>query len=294
MTRAYTHWSRALLNLHRVTEAIERGRDAIAAEPGSAEAHAVLAVALDWNGEVDRAGQIALESVELDRTSPRALAALAEIYADQYRLREADDALADALRLAPDDAELHRVQGIIHETRADYPAAVSSYSHAIALAPTWSYLYVSLGHALRVQDQHDAALAAFTRAVELAPTDARAEGGRGMVYHARDEFEHATERFHRALELDPTYATAYAQLAWIHYARREYERAEPMFLRAIELDRDAGRVAQYRHALGWIFVSTKRTGEAREQFLRALELNPDLKGARDGLDLVNRGAPARR
>jgi tetratricopeptide (TPR) repeat protein len=107
-----------------------------------------------------------------------------------------------------------------------------------------------------------------------------------MVHRARDEFDHAAERFQRAIDLDPTYATAHAQLAWIHYTRREYDRAEPLFLRAIELDRDAGRVAQYRHALGWIYVTAKRTDEARAQFTRALELNPNLQGARDGLGMV--------
>ena len=113
-----------------------------------------------------------------------------------------------------------------------------------------------------------------------------------MVHHAREEYEHAIERFQKAIELDQTYATAYAQLAWIHYGRREYDRAESLFGRAIELDRDAGRLAQYRHALGWIYVSAKRTAEAREQFTKALELNPGLKGAKDGLAVLQAPGPA--
>lgn len=290
---AQIRWTRALINQHRVNEAVEQGRRAIAALPDSSEAKAGLAVALDWSGQVDRAGQMALDAVELDPSSPQALTALAEVYSDQYRLREADDVLAEAMRLAPNDAEVYRVQGVIYETRADYPAAVEAYTRAVQLQPMWSYLHVSLGHAYRVQSQYDEALAAFNRARELAPADARAEGGRGMVFRARDELDRASERFLRAIELDPTYATAYAQLAWIHYTRREYDRAEPLFVRAIEFDRDAGRVAQYRHALGWIFVSSKRTAEAREQFTRALELNPGLQGAKDGLSLLQQGqAPA--
>jgi superkiller protein 3 len=283
---AHTRWARALLNEHRVSEAIDRARQAIAQGPRAAEARAVLAIALDWSGQVDRSAQIAHEAVDLDRSSPAALGALAEASADQYRLLEADELLVRALKLAPDDADLYRVQGSIREARADYAGAVDAYRQAIELAPAWSYLYVSLGHALRAQGQHDGALAAFGRAVELAPEDARAEGGRGMVFYAREEYDPAIASFQRALELDPAYATAYAQLAWIHYARREYDRAEPLFGRAIELDHDGGRVAQYRHALGWIMLSARRSAEAKEQFTKALELSPNLQGARDGLKLL--------
>ncbi|MCC7368236.1 MAG: tetratricopeptide repeat protein [Chloroflexi bacterium] len=290
--QAQVRWTRALIAQHRVNEAVEQGRRAIAVLPDNAEARAGLAVALDWSGQVDRALQTALSAVEKNRRSAPAWAAVAEVYADLYRLREADEALDEALHLAPNDPEVARVQGVIFETRADYPAAVDAYVRAAELAPRWSYLQVSLGHAYRVQGQYDEALDAFAKAVELSPTDARAEAGRGMVYRARDEFDHAAGRFQRAIELDPTYSTAYAQLAWIHYARREYDRAEPLFVRAIELDRDAGRLAQYRHALGWIYLSAKRTGEAREQFTRALELNPNLQGAKDGLAMLQPAQPA--
>lgn len=291
--RAYIRWTRALINQHHVAEAAERGRQAIAMSPNSAEARAVLAVALDWGGQVDRALQVGSEAVELDRSAPTAMIALAEVYADLYRVREADELLAQAQEAGADDPELYRVQGILREMRADYAGAVESYSRAIELAPRWSYLYVSLGHAYRVQKQYDEALGAFGHALELSPTDARAEGGRGMVYHAREQYEHAVERFQRAIELDPSYATAYAQLAWVYYGRRDYDRAEPLFSRAIELDHDHGRLAQYRHALGWIYLSSKRPAEARDQFTRALELNPGLQGARDGLALLQTPAPRR-
>jgi tetratricopeptide (TPR) repeat protein len=232
---------------------------------------------------------LAHEAVELDGESVPALASLAEVYSDQYRLREADEMLVRALERGPNDPEVFRVQGVLRETRADYPGAVEAYARAIELAPHWSYLYVSLGHALRAQESYGEALSAFGRAAELAPADARAVGGRGMVHRAREENDLAQEQFQRAIALDPGYATAYAQLAWIHYGRREYGKAEPLFMKAIDLDREGSRVAQYRHALGWIFLTAKRAADAREQFNRALELNPELQGAKDGLALLQQG-----
>jgi len=289
---AHARWARVLLNQHRVAEALDRAREAVTHAPRSADARAVLTLALDWAGQIDRAVQTGFDALELDRANPSVLAAMAEAYSDQFRLTEADELLADALRRTPNDPDLYRVQGALREARADYDGAIDSYRLAVDMAPGWSYLYVSLGHAFRANGQFDEALSAFNRAVELAPEDARAEGGRGMVYYAREEYEPATVSFQRALAIDPGYPTAYAQLAWIHYARREYELAEPLFNRAIELDHDRARIAQYRHALGWIMVSSRRPAEAREQFTKALELSPNLQGARDGLKLLQGGTPA--
>lgn len=292
ITAASVRLTRALLNQHRVSDAIDQGRRAVDQHPTSAEARAALSVALDWSGLIDRAVEVAQEAFELDPSSPRALAALAEAYADEYRLQEADELVVRALALAPDDPEMYRVQGVVRETHADYGGAIDAYRQAITMAPNWSYLYVSLGHALRAERSYDEALAAFGRAAELAPADARAEGGRGMVFRAREEHEAAAEHLHRAIALDPTYATAYAQLGWLHYGRREYEKAEPLFARAIDLDRDGARIAQYRHALGWIYLNTQRTTEARDQFQQALLLNPGLEGAREGLTLLQEQASA--
>jgi superkiller protein 3 len=283
---AHARWARALVYQSRLEAAIERAQRATELDAGSAEARAVLALALDWSGQPDRAAQTALQAVEIDGRYVPALSALAESYTDQYRLREADEILDKALALGPNDPEVHRVQGNLRETRSDYAGAVSSYRRALELAPRFSHLHVSLGHALRAQELHDEAIAAFSRAAELTPTDARAEGGLGMVYAAREDTERATHHLRRALEIDARYPTAYAQLAWIYYGRRDYEQAAPLFEQAIALDRDGGRLAQYRHALGWIYLTGQRPNDAHEQFTRALELNPNLQGAKDGLDVL--------
>jgi tetratricopeptide (TPR) repeat protein len=283
---AHARWARALLNHNRLDAAVERGRAAVAADPASAYARATLAVALSWRGEVELAAREARRAVELDPGSGTALAALAEAYVDGYRLPEADELLDLALGIAPTDPDLHRVRGLVHETRADYGRAVAEYRRAVELAPDWSYLRLCLGHALRAGGRFDEALAEFARAAELAPMDPRAEGGRGMVHAALEDRQAAAQHLRRSVEIDPDYATGYAQLAWLHYAHREYDRAAPLFERAIGLDRDPARVAQYRHALGWIHVSARRPSEARQEFLRSLELDPKLQGARDGLAAI--------
>ena len=246
------------INQHRLVEAAERGGRPLPLNPHSAEARAVLAVALDWSGQVDRAVQVGLEAVELDRSSPTALAALAEAYSDQYRLREADELLAKALELAPDDPEVLSGRRASSARPAPTTPAPSSRTRGRSSLRRTGRTCTS------VWATRSARRSSTTRRWRRSagrpscrrPMPAPRAGGAWSTTPARSTSTPSSGSSAR-IELDPTYATAYAQLAWIHYGRREYDRAEPLFVRAIELDRDGGRVAQYRHALGWIYVSVE-------------------------------------
>jgi tetratricopeptide (TPR) repeat protein len=68
--------------------------------------------------------------------------------------------------------------------------------------------------------------------------------------------------------------------------QKQYDKAQPDFEKAVELEKDPSRNAEYRHALGWIYVNAKQYPQAKEQFTRALEENPDLQGAKDGLQVI--------
>jgi Tfp pilus assembly protein PilF len=38
--------------------------------------------------------------------------------------------------------------------------------------------------------------------------------------------------------------------------------------------------------LGWIYLNTKQWNKAKQEFNKALEENPDLQGAKDGLQVL--------
>ena len=60
---------------------------------------------------------------------------------------------------------------------------------------------------------------------------------------------------------------------------------------AVALEKDPVRNAEYRHALGWIYLNAKQYPKAKEEFTRALEENPDLQGAKDGLQVLATSSP---
>ncbi|HLI25436.1 MAG TPA: tetratricopeptide repeat protein [Chloroflexota bacterium] len=283
---AYIHGVEALVFWYHYDEARDLADRAVTLAPRSSEARAARALVANWTSDTERALHEAQRAVEYDAANPRAHAYLAEAYADQYRLAEAQAAIDRALALDADDPEVVRVSGYVLETQQQYAAAAEEYARGIDLRPYWTHLHVALGHVLRVLKQYADAEAVFLHAAQIEPTNARPIGGLGMVYFDQEDYRAAIERFQQAIEIDPTYSTGYGQLGVIYYQRRDYPRAQPLLEKAVELERNPARLASYRHALGWIYFHAKDFAAAREQFTKALELSPNLQGARDGLALL--------
>jgi tetratricopeptide (TPR) repeat protein len=287
LAAAHAGWARALIYGNKPAEAIEHAQKAVDLEPKSAEYQAVLALAFDWSGNPDRALTSGRRATELDPKLPEGWAYLAEAETDKFRLREASDALDRATAAGgTDNPEVLRVQAYLAETNADYTGAADLYKRAVDKAPERSYLRLSLGHAQRTLKQYDEAIQSYQHAADLNPEDARAEGGMGAAYYAMEEYDSALSHLQRSLEIDPNYATGWGQVGWVYYVQKDYEKAQPNFEKAVALEKDPNRNATYRHALGWSYVNTKQYDKAKQEFTKALEENPDLDGAKEGLQVV--------
>lgn len=287
LAAAHAGWARALIYANKPADAIEHAQKAVDLDPKSAEFQAALALAFDWSGNTERALTSARRATELDPKLPEGWAYLGEAEADRFRIREASDALDRAIAAGGgDNPEVLRVQAYLAETNADYTSAVELYKRAVGQAPERSYLYLSLGHAYRALKQDDEAIQAYQHAAELNPEDARAEGGMGTAYYAMEEYDSAQSHLERALEIDPNYATGWGQLGWVFYVQKIYDKAQPNFEKAVALEKDPMKNAEYRHALGWIYLNTKQPDKAKQEFTKALQENPDLQGAKDGLQVL--------
>ena len=286
LAAAQAGFARALIYDNKPADAIDHAQKAADLETRSAEYQALLALAFNWSGNTDRALTAARRATELDPKLPEGWAYLGEAEADKFRLKEASDAVAHASAATPDNPEVLRVQAYIAETNADYGAAVDLYKRAIDKAPERSYLYINLGHALRAQKQFEAAIKAYQQAGDLNPQDVRAEGGMGAAYYAMEEYDSAQSHLERAVEVDPNYATGWGQLGWVFYVQKRYDKAQPNFEKAVALEKDATKNAEYRHALGWIYLNAKQYSQAKQQFTKALQENPDLEGAKEGLQIL--------
>ena len=139
--------------LEQAFASVEKG---LAVAPENSMLFAVKAFALDWYGVSSIAGenwqdsliageQAAVQALQYDNTNALALAYYAELLIDQQKYSQADQYITQALERDPTLMDVHRVNGYVDESTANYKQAVEEYLKAIEITPNLNFLYISLG-----------------------------------------------------------------------------------------------------------------------------------------------------
>ena len=132
---------------------------------------------------------LANQALSHNPDSGMAYSVLADLYAHNWRGREAEAAAAQALRLEPNDSEVLVRQATFATHR----------------------------------DQHDVAIGLMRHAVKLDPNSARVIHELGYALHASKQFQQASEVLRRCLTLNPTAATCSVMLARSEFAQDNHE-----------------------------------------------------------------------
>jgi tetratricopeptide (TPR) repeat protein len=248
------------------------------ADPGNAEAHALLGEALRVQGQyadalvhLDRAveaypesgwvlgtrGQVlralgrpeAVETLEraiqLDGSLSWAHTELADEYRLTGRLREAYAIVKRATALTPDDAWSWAVRGATENLLGDWEAARSSLDQAIKLAPEYSWAFAVKADLLK----------------------------------DIDELSEAYVTVERALKANPGIAWAWGLKAWLANALRRDPREE---MAAVCEGLKRSPDDSYLHLLkAEALIRNNRSDEAEQQFQRFI----DMEAGRRGLDV---------
>jgi tetratricopeptide (TPR) repeat protein len=127
----------------------------------------------------------------------------------------AERLLDDALALAPEGAEIHRLSGIAALRRGNRPKAIGHLRHALAIRPDDAAINMSLGGALFEIGQSEAGLAYLQRACELSPRDATAWYNLGRALQISSRMEQACDALQRAVDVEPGYVKARNALATV-------------------------------------------------------------------------------
>lgn len=239
----------------RLTEALESANKAVELAPEDSTAHAIRALALDWNANSDfhtteevqdflaQAEQEALTAQRLDNKSPLALAYYAEILVDQQKWNQAELIMKQVFEL-PDAAQwmdVYRVNAYVLETLGQYNLAISEYEKAIALEPNFTFLHIRIGGNYRrlaydvaltrgeeaARPVYEQSLEYFDKAVKINEQIGVKDPGPHLsiarTYSQLGEFFIAARNVQTALEYEPTNADIYGQLGIIYFRSRNYE-----------------------------------------------------------------------
>lgn len=215
-------------------EAVTTVETAILLDPTNSTAHAVYALALDWNGRFADASDAAVRAIQLDSNNALAYAYYAEVLVDQQRWSQARDAAKQALTLDPNSMDAFRVYGWYLESTANYEEAIQQYQSAIRINPNLGFLYMQVGANFRVlagkstldEEQasyYDLAAQYFQRAAAINPDSIDPLLALSRTEFQRGQYGAAAQYLESALEIDPANAQVHGRLGLIYFKALNFE-----------------------------------------------------------------------
>ncbi len=134
------------------------------------------------------------------------------------RLSEAESALNEALRLAPECAEVYFRMAVVLGLRGDLPSAVDWYRQAIDRKPNMAMAHNNLGHCLLRLNDPTGAEAAFHRSIEVQPDFFEGHAALGTLYQQQGKNDAAKSEFAAALRLRPGHSHILGRLQQLENA----------------------------------------------------------------------------
>ena len=189
----------SLLESAKLAEA--EARTAIELDPDNSMGHAMLAWALDHQGEWALAQEEADVAVTLNPNDPYAQMSKARVLVFTGRASEAQEPLTTALRLDPHGpaapAVLHHL-GLGRYFEKDYPATVSMTRRVIRLFPDFPRPYPVLAAAFGQLGRTEEASAALKAAIAVSPSYFNFITGDPPAYYRRGDHEHLLDGLRKA------------------------------------------------------------------------------------------------
>jgi tetratricopeptide (TPR) repeat protein len=193
----------ALTRLGQHDEAVRAARDAAAASPDLAAAHAALGSALAGAGRFDEARSAFERALAIAPAMCEAHLGLADVLG---RIGEGARAIESAMRateLRPTDHAAWTALGVALLGDQRREEAIAAFQRAVAILPGFSPAYANMGVAFSELGRHSESLEALRQAAELAPHDPTPLRNLAIALLTMNSDDRALEAARRALEIDP-------------------------------------------------------------------------------------------
>ncbi|TAK12159.1 MAG: tetratricopeptide repeat protein [Acidobacteria bacterium] len=258
-----------------VDHAIEAFTRAIGRDASFALAHAGLGAAY-WEKYVDtkdaawtaRAIGSSLTALRLDPNNAEVHVSLGTVYSGLGQFTTAKDELQQALVLRPTSDDAHRVLGDVLAKEGKTDDAVREYERAIAIRPNYWQNHNRLAATLMKVGRYHDAETAYRRITELQPDSSVGFNNLGVVLMMQDNLPQGLESLTRAADITPKPGT-FSNIGTIHFWNGRFDEARKAYLKAIALSpADASLARNLGDALGGL----GDTAGAAEAYRHALDL----------------------
>ncbi len=219
---------------------LERARECYLEElqkrPEDAEVFHALAAVEHRDGELEIAETYLRKAIEFNRYGVGFQNSLGNLLVAQNRLREAESAYFEELRMRPEFSLSHNQLGKLMLRTGNATRAIKHFQSALQFTPDYVEAANNLGLALLRDGQIAAATTALEHVLELDEKSARAHANLGHVRLQRGESTEAADRFERALVLNPRCAEAIRGMGLLRLAQGKVQEAIAAFTKALEID----------------------------------------------------------
>jgi len=197
----------------------------------------------------------------------------ADSHYDAGDLDAAEAEFRQALRLDPDDANLHNSLGVCHADRGDFVKALARFQRALALKKEDPLAAYNIAMVHRLSGETDPALEYFSIA-ERSP-DARFASKLqiGRIYLENHAPEQAVSHLEEAAELQPEFGSVHSLLGECYDALGLQDAARAAFKKSLRANaNDAAALS----GLGWIYHRQKENSDIATLFCRqSVEIAPE-------------------
>ena len=187
-------------------QAIACLRRAVEADPHNLDA--LLALGVSYTNELDQTR--ALHHLQLWLESHPDFAELSADGVDAATVggpfalqRRVTDLFLRAVKLAPENADLHAVLGVLYNLSRSYPDAIGAFEAALRLRPADYSLWNKLGATQANAMSCTEALPCYIKALQLKPQYVRALSNLGISYGNVNDYTSAAQCYLKALSLNP-------------------------------------------------------------------------------------------
>jgi tetratricopeptide (TPR) repeat protein len=183
--QVHYRYTLGLIMMGRREQALAAAEDAITANPFSADAWAVRALAQTRAGSPNAAIASGMQALALDPASARALAFMGEAYLDADQPGRAGEMVRRALSANPDSFEAYYVSGLINwQSRYDFNAAYADFQKALERAPNLPYIAIDMAWLEWNLQNYDNGLMLLEEVVDRNPTNLDGLFALGFYYYA--------------------------------------------------------------------------------------------------------------
>ena len=244
---------------------------ALAVEPDFKEVRDMLVDSRLTRNNFDGAIDVARDGIEVNRKDATNYHRLAQIYIQQWRLREALDLLKKSVALSPDDARFHRAMASILRYQGNLNEAIAAEQKAVECSKDKAFelielaaLNVAAGNANRAADN-------LREAIKLKPDNEAAFQKLVQLLSQEKRWDDLVGEYKGALERKPKDAALRLGLARALKSAGKLDEAISEFTEAANLNQ---LDPQPHRELGAIYVEKKEHAKAAKEYTRALNINP--------------------